>query len=78
MSGEEIRNTLKEFEEEIFFRCGTIEKAREIRRRLDAFIDENNVTLEQLVEFTDSGAGETLYMMASAPTEEEQLAMQAN
>ncbi|MGI6172922.1 MAG: hypothetical protein ACOYI8_03375 [Christensenellales bacterium] len=75
MTDDEIRNVLKGFEEEIFFHCGTIEKAREIRRRLDAFIKENNITLEQLAEFTDSGAGETLYMMASAPTKEERLAM---
>ncbi len=71
MTDDEIRNALKGFEEEIFFHCETIEEAREIRRRLDAFINENNVTMEQLVEFTNSGAGETLYMMASAPTEEE-------
>ena len=62
-----IQKKLKEFEEEIF-RCRSFEHAHDIRRRLEQFEKENNVTDEQLQSFVQSGAGEELYMLTSAPT----------
>ncbi len=68
MTEKEIQAKLREFEDEIF-ECGSKEQALDIRRRLDLFEKENNVTFEQLQTFTQSGAGEALYMMTTAPNE---------
>ena len=65
MSEEQIQAKLKEFEEEIFFDCNSREKALDIKKRLEQFEEENNVTFEQLQLFAESGAGETLYMMTT-------------
>ena len=65
MTGKEIQAKLREFENEIFFQCASKEQALDIRRRLDLFRTENNVTFEQLQTFTRSGAGEMLHMMVT-------------
>ncbi len=76
MNDSEIRKRLKEFCDEIFFGVHSIAEARELEKRLDAFCEANNVTFEQREILAESGAGEELYMMTSAPSEEEWLAMQ--
>jgi hypothetical protein len=38
-------------------------EAQGVKKQLDAFVKENNVTAEQMQEFAESGAGETLYML---------------
>lgn len=75
MNNAEIRKQLDKFIEEIMYGCDSIEKARDIDRRLDAFVEDNDITTEQFAYFVDSGAGEALMMMVHAPTTEEWLAM---
>lgn len=71
MSDEEIRKTIRGFIDEVFYDCMTREAALDIKRRYDEFVQKNHVTSEQRYEFAQSGAGEMLYMVASAPLEEE-------
>ena len=76
MTDSEIRRRLKEFSDEIYYGVQSIAEARELEKRLNAFCKENDVTLEQQQILTETGAGEVLYMMTSAPSEEKWLAMQ--
>lgn len=62
MTDREIRKELMGFAERVFA-MRAVSEAFEIRGQLDTFIAENNVTFEQLQVFTDSGAGEALYML---------------
>ena len=61
MTDNEIRKKLKWFEKRIF--SMSISEAFDIKEQLDAFVSQNNVTPEQMQEFAESGAGETLYML---------------
>ena len=57
----EIREWLRIFADRIF---DTILKrnAQSLKAELDSFVKENNVTVDQMQEFAESGAGEELYM----------------
>ena len=57
----EIRERLRIFADRIF---DTISKrnAQSLKAELDSFVKENNVTVDQMQEFAESGAGEELYM----------------
>ena len=57
----EIREWLRIFADRIF---DTISKrnAQSLKAELDSFVKENNVTVDQMQEFAESGAGEELYM----------------
>ena len=70
MSEEQIQTKFDEFADEIFYRCRTQEEALELKTRLDEFTKGNNVTFEQLQPFVESGAGEVLHMLITAPTDE--------
>lgn len=61
MTDHEIREKLREFSDRIIMEMKS-EDAYEVKKELDEFIKKNNVTTEQLEEFTESGAGEMLYM----------------
>jgi len=61
MTDKEIKTRLKEFSKAIFRMKPS--EADEIKKQLDDFCNENNVTVEQLQEFAESGAGEMLYLM---------------
>lgn len=69
MDDAEIRRRLNEFVDEIFWGVKSIEEARALEKRIDAFCEENHVTFEQEQIFAESGAGEVLYMLTSAPDE---------
>ena len=69
MNDAQIRSVLRGFIDEIFAPI-TVAETREITRRLHDFIKQEHVTDEQLEEFTASGAGETLYMVASMTHED--------
>ena len=58
----EIREWLRIFADRIF---DTISKrnAQSLKAELDSFVKENNVTVDQMQEFAESGAGEELYMI---------------
>ena len=62
MTDREIREKLREFSDRIIMEMKS-EDAYEVKKELDKFIEENNVTPEQLMEFANSGAGEMLYML---------------
>ena len=64
MSDEEIRRWLLDFAEEIFEKA-TRNNALDYKSKLDEFIKKYNVSIEQLQEFAESGAGEELYMFYS-------------
>ena len=66
MDDAQIRSVLRGFIDEIFEPI-SVAQAREITTRLHDFIKQEHVTDEQLEEFTASGAGDTLYMVASIP-----------
>ena len=70
MSEEQIQAKLNEFADEIFYGCRTLEDALKLKARLDEFEKENNVTFEQLQPFAESGAGEVLHMLITAPIDE--------
>ena len=57
----EIREWLKNFADRTL---DTISKrnAQSLKAELDSFVKENNVTVDQMQEFAESGAGEELYM----------------
>ena len=57
----EIREWLRIFADRIF---DTISKrnAQSLKAEVDSFVKENNVTVDQMQEFAESGAGEELYM----------------
>ena len=61
MTDLEIRERLKMFEKTIFSMKSS--EAQGVKKQLDAFVKENNVTAEQMQKFAESGAGETLYML---------------
>jgi hypothetical protein len=61
MTDFEIRERLKKFEDTIFSMKAS--EAQDVKKQLDAFVKENSVTAEQMQEFAESGAGETLYML---------------
>lgn len=61
MTDREIRERLKMFEKTIFSMKSS--EAQGVKKQFDAFVKENNVTAEQMQEFAESGAGETLYML---------------
>ena len=67
MTDAEIRRRLKVFADEIFYDIHSVAEARELEKRLNAFCRENSVTFEQMQILTDSGAGEELDMLVSAP-----------
>ena len=67
MTDAEIRRRLEEFVDEIFYGIHSVAEARELDKRLKAFYKENNVTFEQKQILAESGAGEMLYMLVSAP-----------
>ena len=62
MTDQEIKETLREYADRIIMEMKS-EDAYEVKKELDKFIEENNVTPEQLMEFANSGAGEMLYML---------------
>jgi len=62
MTDQEIREKLREYADRIIMEMKS-EEAYEVKKELDEFIKKYNVTTEQLEEFTDSGAGEMLYML---------------
>ena len=62
MTDQEIKEKLREYADRIIMEMKS-EDAYEVKKELDKFIEENNVTPEQLMEFTNSGAGEMLYML---------------
>ena len=66
MTEEQILAKLEEFAEEIFA-CRSFEMAFDIKRRLDKFEKDHNVTFEQFQPFAQSGAGEVLDMLTTAP-----------
>ena len=57
----EIKNELKRFAQRIFS-CDPSE-AMTIKKELDDFVEEHNLTADQMMEFAESGAGEMLNMM---------------
>lgn len=69
MKDAEIRRRLEEFCDDIFSRVKSIEEARALEKELDAFCEENHVTFEQRQIIAESGAGEMLYMLTTAPDE---------
>ena len=62
MTDREIREQMKKFSDEIFAPL-TIEQAKDVRRRIDEFVEKNNVTFEQRQILAETGAGEMLYML---------------
>lgn len=70
MTEEQIQTKLDEFVDEIFYGCHTKKEALELKRRLDQFEKENSVTFEQLQPFAESGAGEVLHMLITAPIDQ--------
>ena len=62
MTDREIREKLRELSERILEEMKS-EEAYEVKKEFDEFIKKYNVATEQLEEFTDSGAGEMLYML---------------
>ncbi len=69
MSGKEIRRWLSDFAEEIFEKA-TRKNALDYKLKFDAFVNKNHVSVEQLQEFAESGAGEELYMLYAILREE--------
>ena len=69
MSGKEIRRWLSDFAEEIFEKA-TRNNALDYKSKLDAFVKKYNVSVKQLQEFAESGAGEELYMLYAILREE--------
>ncbi len=63
MTDSEIRQALKAFANEIFSMKSS--DALSVKKRLDSFIKDNNVTADQMQEFAELGAGEELYMLIS-------------
>ena len=63
MADEEVKHKLQEFVNEIFYGVHSVEEAKALKERLDAFYLENNVTLEQRKIMVESGAGDMLGMM---------------
>ena len=61
MTDLEIRQRLKQFAESIFSMDSS--EAHSIKKELDSFIIDNDVTVEQMQEFAESGAGEELHML---------------
>lgn len=61
MTDYEIKEELKRFQKRIFNMKAS--EAYDVKRQLDSFILDNNVTVEQMREFEESGAGEELYML---------------
>ena len=64
MSDREIQKWLLDFADDIFENA-TRKNAKEYKKKLDIFIKRNNVSIAQMKEFTESGAGEELYMLCS-------------
>ena len=60
----QIKKDLEQFATEIM-QCDSIEKAREIDRKLDEYFEKNKVPPEQNILLTD-GYGECLFMMLNA------------
>lgn len=61
MTDKEIRIELTKFADRIFSMAS--DEAPIVKKEYDRFCKENNVTVEQLQSFAESGAGEILYMM---------------
>ena len=70
MTEEQIQAKLDEFADKIFYECRTKKEALELKRRLNQFEKENSVTFEQLQPFAESGAGEVLHMLITAPIDQ--------
>lgn len=62
MSNEQVRARFDELIHAIFYTCKTEEDFRKVDKDLQAFIEDNNLTNEQLQYFFDSNAGEMLGM----------------
>ena len=63
MTRQEIRNVMESFKNEVVM-CRSIEKARDIEKRVDEFYS-NNIVLDEDNVLLQSGFGEALYMMAA-------------
>ena len=64
MSDNEILEWLLAFADEIFENA-TRKNGAQYKEKLDAFVKNNKVSIEQMMEFAESGAGEELYMLYS-------------
>ena len=63
MTRQEIRNVMESFKEEVVL-CRSVEKARDIEKRVNDFC-ERNIVLDEDNALIQSGFGEALYMMAA-------------
>ena len=57
MSDEQARAKFDELIHAIFYTCKTREDFRKVQKELHAFVEENNLTDEQIQYFVDSNAG---------------------
>ncbi len=64
MSNEMIQEWLRDLAEDIIANANR-SNAKAYQKKFDDFVEANNVTIKQLKEFAESGAGETLYMLIS-------------
>lgn len=63
LSQREIDKKLREFQYRIY-ECETVEEAQKISEEVTKYIEENDLTMEQLKLLTESGASEMMNMMA--------------
>ncbi len=63
MTRQEIRDVMESFKQEVVL-CRSVEKARDIERRVNEFC-ANNTVLDEDNALLQSGFGEALYMMAA-------------
>lgn len=62
MSDEQIRAKFDELIHAIFYTCRTEEDFQKVQKELHTFVEDNDLTDEQLQYFVDSNAGEMLSM----------------
>lgn len=65
MTDKNVRKILYEFSDEILSEKCTLDTAKDIKRRLEDFCRQNNVSIEQLDILAESGAGEMLNMLTT-------------